>query len=130
MKDEIYDDIVQKNIPLEEVESVHIDKKEKWCWVKFFKGKFSNKFIAFLVSTSLIFITMFANGVLKDAVSQRTLIIIWGVVTVIYMLHNALESLISRGNLNVNVNAGAQKNITTDTAQVIKAKNITRGENT
>jgi len=113
---------------LEEIKNEYNAAKEKWCWVKFFKGKLSNKFIAFLASTSMIFITMFSNGILKDAVSQRTLIIIWGVVTVIYMLHDALESLISRGNLNVNV--GVKKNINTDVAQVISAAKNTRGEQT
>jgi len=111
---------------LEEIKYVHNGTKERWCWVKFLKGKLSNKFIAFLASTSMIFITMFSNGVLKDAISQRTLIIIWGVVTVIYMLHDALESLISRGNLNVNV--GVKKNINADVAQVVSAAKNTRGE--
>jgi len=101
-------------------------ENEKWSWTKFLKGKLSNKFIAFMVSTVLIFTTLFVNNVLKDAIAQRTLIIIWGVITVIYMLHTALESFISGGKLNVNVNGGLQKNIHADTAQVIKAKNKNR----
>ncbi|MCL2381514.1 MAG: hypothetical protein FWC64_07955 [Treponema sp.] len=95
------------------------DTRFKWSWAKFFKGKCSNKFIAFLVATAIFAVTMFAAGVLKDAVAQRTLIIIWGVITVIFMLSGSIDKFVSGGTLSVNANlsAGVKKNISTDTAR-------------
>jgi len=97
------------------------DAPAKWSWAKFFKGKCSNKFIAFLVATALATITMFTAGVLHDAVSQRTLIIIWGIVTVVFMFSEDLGVAVRNMNINANFSAGAKKKINTSTADVLRA---------
>jgi len=92
----------------------------RWSWAAFFKGKCSNKFIAFLVATALASITMFSS-VLKDVASQRTLIIIWGAVTIVFMLSGAIDEAVRNMKIKANFSAGAQKTVNTNTADVVRA---------
>jgi hypothetical protein len=91
------------------------DKHEdevKWSWSKFFIGKLSNKFIAWLVFTVIIFIAMFTQSSVMDVVVQRFVWIIYGAVTIIYMLSGAIDKAVGNMQIKANLSAGAKLNKT------------------
>jgi len=115
-------EIVREVLDEEATRPVVVSQEEKpvrWSWAAFFKGKCSNKFIAFLVSTALVAVTMFTPGILLDAVAQGTLIVIWGIVTIVFMLSGAIDVAVK--NMNITAKFTAGKKVNTNTADVIRA---------
>ena len=97
------------------MELMEVNKEQKdtqWSWTKFWIGKLSNKFIAFVVSTTLIFIALFHNG-WTNPNSETVILIVWGAVTFIYMLHGAIDTAVANTKINAELKAGASisKNI-------------------
>ena len=89
----------------------------KWSWAKFFKGKCSNKFIAWIAATSVI-VWIIAERLAGDtafAVFETTALIIWGAVTVIYMLSGSIDAAVTNMKITAEIKAGAQKVVNTDT---------------
>ena len=110
------------------VQKVEEPQEEKWSWVKFFKGKLNNKFIAFNV-TSAIIIWVLASGMLMklSVAFEIGIIVVWGVAVLIYMLAGAIDNAVynaqikAQMNTNFGATVGKQKTTTTDTAEVIRA---------
>jgi hypothetical protein len=104
-----------------------IDKEYKWSWVKFIIGLTrlitSPETIAFGISTWFVYRVLFDN---KTALGQeKTLLIIWGAITGLFILGVSFKKAISNAIYNMKITAelkaGAQANINTDTAKVIEA---------
>jgi type VI protein secretion system component VasK len=73
-----------------------------WSWTEFFKGFLSKYFLAWGAATYFVF------GVLHNGQSdtiKMTLIITWGVITIIWLLCEAWKKLIENGQLKVDVGA-------------------------
>ena len=90
-----------------------MDNETKWSWTKFWIGKLSNKFIAWVVSTVLVFITLFHNG-WTNVNSETVILVVWGAVTFIYMLHGAIDIAVENMKISAELKAGAsiEKKIT------------------
>ena len=90
-------------------------KEVMWSWPKFWIGKLSNKFIAMIISTVLVFITLFHNG-WTNPISEVVIIAVWGLIMFIYMLPGAMEMAVSNMKISAELKAGASinKNIATN----------------
>ena len=98
------------------------DKWAGFSWTKFWIGKLSNKFIAWVVATVLVYITLFRNGWINPE-SEMAILIVWGSVTFIYMLHGAIDTAVSNAKINLEGKASVGRTTTKTTAKNI-AKNI------
>ena len=98
----------------------------KWSWGKFFKGKCSNKFIAFLCIFVLVTWVM-ASGLIEKLSMpfEIGLISLLAATTIIFMLSGSIDTAVENAKLTLELKAGMQKTISTDTARVIEAvKNL------
>jgi len=80
--------------------------KEKWSWTKFIKGFISKFFIAWLAATYFVF-RILHNG--QSDTVKIYLIVVWGVISVIWMLSEAWKKLIENGQLKVDLGASLKK---------------------
>jgi len=104
-------------------------KQEKWCWVKFIKGWINHKFLAFVITTVIVTIMIFKKELALASNERIVIFIIWGVVTVVFILGRAIDNAIYNAHIAAEFKAGAQLNVNTDTAKVIEAvKNINGGK--
>jgi hypothetical protein len=109
-------------------ETVSNLEDEKWNWVKFLKGWINHKFIAFIITTLMINKIIFGKGLSLAANETIVVIIVWGVVTVFFILGKAIDNAIYNAKITAEFKAGAQANINTDTAKVIEAVKNLKGE--
>jgi len=101
---------------------------EKWNGIKFMKGWINHKFLAFVTFTVISTVMIFKKILSIDSKERITILIIWGVVTVVFILGKAIDNAIYNAKITAEFKAGAQANINTDTAKVIEAvKNIKTG---
>jgi len=106
------------------------DKEEKWSWVKFIKGWINHKFLAFVVTTVIITVMIFKKELNLASNERIVVFIIWGVVTVVFILGKAIDNAVYNAQIKAELKAEAQLNVNTDTAKVIEAvKNISGGKN-
>jgi hypothetical protein len=83
------------------------NKKEVWCWTKFWIGKLNNPFWAFLISTGVLVYSLITN---KFHVIIGS---VWGISVLVFSLDKALKIAVSKANISANFQAGANitKNI-------------------
>ena len=93
----------QRNIDLVEREQKFSIAKFAVGWAKIITSKF---FLAFVVSTWFVKNIMFAGVGQSDDIKKMALII-WAVISVVWLLAEAWLTFISRGNLNVEAKFGA-----------------------
>lgn len=84
-----------------------MDKDVKWSWPKFFIGKLGNKFFAWVMSTVLVYNLLMSDHAVTSAENEKIVLIIWGVVTVIFMLAGALDVAVSNMKMTAELKAGA-----------------------
>jgi len=73
---------------------------EKWSTLKFVKGFFFNKyFVAWTVASIFAFYILYRNK--NSDTVNITLIVTWGVISVIWMLSEAWKKFIENGQLKV-----------------------------
>jgi len=98
------------------------DTQFKWSWAKFFKGKCSNKFIAWIAATAVIVWIIAARlaGDHSFAGFEKTVLIIWGAVTFIFMLSGSIDTAVANMKISAELKAGAQMAVNTDTAKAIE----------
>lgn len=77
----------------------------KWSWPLFWKGFSSKQFIAFVVITVIVF--RFVNDTAQSDDISKICLIVWAVITVVWMLSEAWKKLIEKGNLNIEAKLGA-----------------------
>jgi len=120
----------------EELVKVIQDKSnQKWSTVKLIKGKLNNKFIAFSVTTLLVWRVLRSSllTTLQSSVFEIGLMAVWGIAVIVYMLSGAIDTAVSNMQLKAQVKfgtqltAGKQKTTTTDTAQVLRAAQEGKG---
>jgi hypothetical protein len=79
---------------------------EKWSTLKFLKGFFFNKyFIAWTAAFIFALCILWRNA--NTDIVNITLIVTWGVISVIWMLSEAWKKFIENGQLKVDANIGA-----------------------
>jgi hypothetical protein len=91
-----------------------VETKEKWSWVKFAVGMLSKQFIAWSIASLILFIALFV--IVRTETVILTLIIVWGVISVIWMLSEAWKKLIENGQLKIDANLGASAALKIDGA--------------
>ena len=106
-------------------------EKEVFDKVKFLKGfltKWGIKFIIWVVSSAFVAAVVFApvlfNGFTVPEAIQLVFVIAWIIISILYFLHKideALSVMVSNAKLAAEYKFAMQKNITTNTADVIKA---------
>ena len=98
------------------------NSKEMWCWVTFIKGWINHKFLAFVVTTFMVYKILFLNDILKLEVQERlAVIIVWGVVTLFFILGKSIDNAFYNAKLSAEFKAGAQANINADPAKIVDA---------
>ena len=91
---------------------------EGWNWTEFWKGKLSNKFIAFIVYMVYMFLTSFIPNVSNNDVLWASTI-----VTVIFMLAGSIDTAVSNAKITADFKAGIQKDISATVNKVMEGKN-------
>jgi hypothetical protein len=105
--------------------------KNKFSFQKLLIKLTSRKFWVWLLSSGFTWLILIKNG---EHSYFLPLIIIWGVISVIYLIGEPIEKgigiMFENAKIYAELKAGAQANINTDTAKVIEAvKNINGGKN-
>ena len=95
--------------------------KEKWCWVKFTKGWINHKFLAFIVTTVMVYKMMFENIFNLEVMERLAVIIVWGIVSLFFILGKSIDNAFYNMKITAELKAGAQANINADTAKIIEA---------
>jgi len=101
---------------------------EKWNWVKFIKGWINHKFLAFVITTLIIYKIIFGVTLNLTPNERIAVIIVWGAVTLFFILGKSIDNAIYNAKITAEFKAGAQANINTDTAKVIEAVKSIKGE--
>ena len=94
---------------------------EKWNWVKFIKGWINHKFLAFVTFTAIAAFIIFEPELKLSSNERIVIFIIWGVVTVVFILGKAIDNAVYNAHIAAEFKAGIQANINTDTKKVIEA---------
>lgn len=82
-------------------------KDEKWNTVKFIKGWINHKFLAFVITTLMIKEIIF-GAVLELSEKERIVIfVIWGLVTMIFILGKSIDNAIYNAHISAEFKAGA-----------------------
>jgi len=99
------------------------DAKFKWNWGKFIAHKCSNKFLAWITSTAIIvWIIAGRKEVLVPFGSfEIGVMVVWGAVTVIFMLSGAIDTAVANAKITAELKAGVQKMVNTETVKGEKA---------
>jgi hypothetical protein len=109
----------------EKINEAETPERERWDWVKFVKGWINHKFLAFILTTLMVSKLLFENILNLETTEKLAVIIVWGVVTVFFILGKSIDNAFYNAKITAEFKAGAQANINTDTAKVIEAvKNI------
>jgi uncharacterized membrane protein len=96
------------------------EEKEKWSWDAFKIKTFCWRNFIWLISTVLVFLTVFLNRALGlEKIAIWIIIGIWGILSVILVLHKAFEKAVGNAEIKANLSAAAQLNA--DTAKIIEA---------
>lgn len=93
---------------------------KKWCWVRFVTGWINKAFIAWIVTTVMIndiLVKAFLPSALlcsecgkaaeKLTHIELTVAIVWGVVTVCFILGKSIETMVSNAKISAELKAGA-----------------------
>jgi hypothetical protein len=109
----------------EKINEAKTPGRERWDWVKFIKGWINQKFLAFILTTLMVYKLLFEDILSLDTRERLAVIIVWGVVTVFFILGRSIDNAFYNAKISGEFKAGVQANINTDTAKVIEAvKNI------
>ena len=79
---------------------------EGWSWTKFWIGKLSNKFMAFLVYMVYMFLTTFTSSSINNLVLYTST-----VVTVIFMLAGAIDQAVANAKITAEFKASITKDL-------------------
>ena len=105
------------------------EENKKFSIHHFFINITSRKFWVWLLSSLFVREILIVNG---DHSYFLPLIIIWGIISVIYLVGDPLEKglgvMFENAKLSAELKAGAQANITTDTAKVKEAEKKNGGK--
>ena len=77
----------------------------QWSWTKFAIGKLSNKFLAWVFSSILVWAAMFTGIVNGD--HTTVVIIVWGTLSVIFMLAGAIDTAVKNAQIKLELKGGA-----------------------
>lgn len=83
------------------------NKWEGWSWTKFWIGKLSNKFIAWVVYMTLQFIALLTKVIPEQYIGS---LITWsGIVTLVFMLAGAIDIAVSNAAITLEAKYGNNK---------------------
>ena len=102
-------------ISKEEIEQIIKDEiaksdDEKWNTVKFIKGWINHKFLAFIIVTWMINKIIFGKVLNLESNERITVIIVWGIVIVVFILGKAIDNAIYNAKISAEFKAGASIN--------------------
>jgi len=88
---------------------------KKWCWVKFITGWISKSFLAWIVTTIMVNDILLKSFMPPQSELEFTyidlpVVIVWGVVTVCFILGKSIETAVSNAKLSLEMKAGASIN--------------------
>ena len=77
----------------------------QWSWNKFWIGKLSNQFIAWVFSSVLVWVALFTGIV--NGNHTTVVIIVWGSLSVIFVLYGAIYTAVKNAQIKLQIEAGA-----------------------
>ena len=75
----------------------------KWSWNKFFIGKLSNQFIAFVFASIMVWVALFSGLINGD--HTTVVIIVWGASLVMFVLYGAIYKAVSNAQIKLEMQA-------------------------
>jgi len=87
------------------------DIELKWSWTKFIIGWINKKFVAWIVTTCMVGWIMSWSVVQEITSLDQIIAIVWGVVTVCFILGSAIDKAVENAKISAEFKAGINKEI-------------------